>query len=62
MLVIILCPYIDGLKWLLTTINNSPKLVLCSSLSKTKLSNGSGVATMLSHLKSTQLFNQKFSS
>ena len=37
MLVIILYPYIDGLKWLLTTVNNSSKLNLCSSLSKTKL-------------------------
>jgi hypothetical protein len=38
---------------------NSPKLILCSSLSKDKLSDGSGVATMLSHLKSTHAFKQK---
>ena len=36
-----LCPYaclIDGLYWLLATVNNSPKLTFCQSLSNTKLS------------------------
>ena len=41
---------------------NSPKLNLCSSLSIAKLSNGSGVASMFSLLKSTYVFKQKFSS
>jgi hypothetical protein len=44
----------------LTTINNFPKLNLCSSLSKTKLSNRSGVVSMLSCLKSTHAFKQEF--
>jgi hypothetical protein len=43
-------------------LTNSPKLTLCSSLSKDKLSDGSGVATMLSCLKSTHAFKQKLSS
>ena len=47
---------------MLVTVNSFPKLNLCQSLSKAKLSNGSGVATMFSRLKSTQVFNQKFSS
>jgi hypothetical protein len=38
---------------------NSPKLTLCSSLSKDKLSDGLGVATMLSRLKSTHAFKQE---
>jgi hypothetical protein len=41
---------------------NSPKLTLCSSLSKDKLSDGSRVATMLSRLKSTHAFKQELSS
>jgi hypothetical protein len=41
---------------------NSPKLTLCSSLSKDKLSDRLGVATMLSRLKSTHAFKQKLSS
>jgi hypothetical protein len=41
---------------------NSPKLILCSSLRKDKLSDGSGVATMLSCLKSTHAFKQELSS
>jgi hypothetical protein len=40
---------------------NSPKLTLCSSLSKDKLNDVSGVATMLSHLKSTYAFKQGLS-
>jgi hypothetical protein len=43
------------------TINNSSKLNLCYSLSKAKLNNGSGVAAMLSRLKSTHAFKQEFS-
>jgi len=38
---------------------NSPKLTLCSSLSKDKLSDGLGVVTMLSRLKSTHVFKQE---
>ena len=41
---------------------NSPKLTSCSSLSKDWLSDGSGVATMLSRLKSTHAFKQELSS
>jgi hypothetical protein len=41
---------------------NSPKLTLCSSLTKDKFSDGSRVATMLSRLKSTQAFKQELSS
>jgi hypothetical protein len=39
-----------------------PKLTLCSFLSKDKLSDGLGVATMLSRLKSTHVFKQELSS
>jgi hypothetical protein len=38
---------------------NSPNLTLCSSLSKDKLSDRSGVASMLSHLKSTHAFKHE---
>jgi hypothetical protein len=38
---------------------NSPKLTLCSSLSKDKLCDESGVATMLSRLKSTHAVKQE---
>jgi hypothetical protein len=41
---------------------NSPKLTPYSSLSKDKLSDGSGVATMLLRLKSTHAFKQELSS
>jgi len=37
-------------------------LTLCWSLSKANLNNGSGVATILSRLKSTYVFKQDFSS
>ena len=47
---------------MLVTVNKLPKLNLCQTLSKAKLSNGLGVATMLSRLKSTQVFNQELSS
>ena len=46
---------------MLMTVNKLSKLTLCQSLSKAKLSNGLGVATIFSLLKSTHAFNQKFS-
>jgi hypothetical protein len=41
---------------------NSPKLTFCSSLSKDKLSDGLGVATILSRLTGTHAFKQELSS
>jgi hypothetical protein len=55
-----LCWWLKNDTYLLST--NSPKLTLCSSLSKDKLSDGLGVATMLSRLKSTHAFKQELSS
>jgi hypothetical protein len=46
---------------MITTVNELPKLNLCSSLSIAKLSNGSGVAAMFSLLKITHAFKQEFS-
>jgi hypothetical protein len=43
-------------------LTNSPKLTFCSSLSKDKLSDGSGVATILSRLTGTHAFEQELSS
>jgi hypothetical protein len=40
----------------------TPKITLCLSLSKDKLNDGSGIATMLSRLKSTHAFKQELSS
>jgi len=65
MLVIAFMPLFHSLvdikndSYLLSTI--SPKLTLCSSLSKDKLGDGLGVAAMLSRLKSTHAFKQEFS-
>jgi hypothetical protein len=50
--------------WLKLTLIYRQQLAqayLCSSLSKDKLSDGSGVATMLSCLKSTHVFKQELS-
>ena len=47
---------------MITTVNKLPKLNICSSLSKAKLNNGSGVAALFSLLKSTHAFNKEFSS
>jgi hypothetical protein len=41
---------------------NSPKLTFCSSLSKDRLDDGSGVATILSRLTGTDAFKQELSS
>jgi hypothetical protein len=41
---------------------NSPKLTFCASLSKDKLSDGLGVATILSRLTGTHAFKQELSS
>jgi hypothetical protein len=41
---------------------NSPKLTFCSTLSKDRLSDGSGVATILSRLTGTHAFKQELSS
>ena len=41
---------------------NSPKLTFCSSLSKDRLSDGSGVATILSLLTCTHVFRKGLSS
>ena len=46
----------------ITSINKLPQAYPLLVPSKVKLSDGSGVATMLSHLKSTHAFKQEFSS
>ena len=47
---------------MLSTVNKLPQAYPLLVPSKAKLSNGSGVATMLSRLKSTHVFKQEFPS
>ena len=53
---------IDNNIYMITSVNKLPQAYPLLVPSKAKLSNGSGVATMLSRLKSTHAFKQGFSS